>query len=144
MNIYRCPPPAQAVALLAECGLPSSDLSDSSFQHFFGCGSERALDGVIGLEVHGEDALLRSLAVAVSARELGCGKALVEELEHFAHSQGVMQLYLLTETAEAFFERLGYIKVERNLVSNRIRETKEFASLCSDDATVMRKALACR
>jgi len=50
-------------------------------------------------------------------------------------------LYLLTTTAESFFQNFGYRTVERSLVPDLIQETVEFSSLCPDDATVMKKDL---
>lgn len=50
-------------------------------------------------------------------------------------------LYLLTDTAEAFFERLGYTRVARETVPLGIQQTEEFSSLCPDDAAVMKKEL---
>ncbi len=141
MNVYQRPPMARSLELLNECGLPYSDLTESSFETFLGCGDESNPKGIIGLELHGEDALLRSLAISADARGQGCGKELVTKLEELASSKRVRNLYLLTDTAEKYFERLGFVIVERHLVSNSIRDTEEFSSLCSEDAVVMRKAI---
>ena len=97
--------------------------------------------GVIGLELHGSEALLRSLAVTADARSSGCGGALIAELEAFARSKGVNELYLLTETAESYFASRGYRSVERGSVADSIRQTREFSSLCPADAAVMKKSL---
>ena len=142
MNIYQHPPYDRAIELLQECGLPHIDLTESSFQHFLGCGSEDKPDGIIGLEQYGEDGLLRSLAITASARNMGCAKALVLKLESLAESKGIRHLYLLTNTAEDLFLHLGYSIVERHLVCESIKNTQEFSTLCPGDATVMRKSLA--
>jgi amino-acid N-acetyltransferase len=141
MNIFPHPPRERALQLLAECDLPYSDLESSDLEFFLGCGDESAPNGIIGLERHGEDALLRSLAVSASCRESGCGTALVSQLEELAQSNGVRELYLLTTTAEAFFSRLGYRSVKRTAVPDHIKTTTEFSSLCPDDATVMKKPI---
>jgi N-acetylglutamate synthase-like GNAT family acetyltransferase len=142
MNIYRRPPFERTVALLCGCGLPTDDISESSLGHFLGCGSPSAPDGVIGLEILGEDGLLRSLAVAEGARGRGRGKALVAALEALARAQGVRHLYLLTESAEVYFGEMGFAAVDRSLVADSIRRTQEYSCLCPDDAVVMRKDLA--
>ncbi len=141
MKIYQRPPMDRSVELLVDCRLPYSDLTESSFEYFLGCGDEANPKGIIGLELRGEDALLRSLAISADARGKGCGEELVAKLEDLARSKCIRNLYLLTDTAEKYFERLGFEKVERHLVSNAIRETEEFSTLCSEDAVVMRKAL---
>ena len=140
MTIYQNPPMHLAIELLKECGLPHVDLTQSSFENFLGCGDEKQLDGIIGLEEYGEDGLLRSLAIASSARKKGYAKALVSKLEEIAKSKGIRHLYLLTNTAEEFFRHLGYASVERRLVSEAIKNSQEFSTLCPGDATVMRKS----
>lgn len=141
MNIFRNPPLQQVKSLLAETGLPASDLLPENLEHFFGCGAEQALKGVIGLEIFGRVALLRSLAVAPDCRGTGCGKALVAEAERYARSKGVTELYLLTTTAERFFERLGYRSAVREDAPEAIRQTKEFSGLCPSNSTFMAKML---
>ena len=128
--------------LLAACSLPNSDISEKKLQHFFGCGQEGDPGGVVGVELYGDVALLRSLAVDRDVRGKGCGKRLVQEAERYAAQSGVKTLYLLTTTAETFFEALGYAKVGRELVPDPIRGTTEFSSLCSSTAAVMAKELS--
>jgi len=129
------------MSLLAACSLPNSDISEKKLQHFFGCGAQGNPRGVVGVELYGEVALLRSLAVAEDVRGKGCGKRLVREAEQYAASSGVKRLYLLTTTAEPFFASLGYAKVNRESVPEPIRATTEFSGLCSTSATVMAKDL---
>lgn len=64
-------------------------------------------EGVVGLEVYGKVALLRSLAVSATSRGNGYGKDLVARAERYAQSLGVTEIYLLTTTAATFFEQLG-------------------------------------
>jgi len=141
MNIFRRPALEKVKALLEANGLPTSDLADLGVDNFLGCGDETNPSGVIGLEIIGTDGLLRSLAVSEKARGFGCGKALVSSLEVFAKQKSVQDLYLLTDTAETFFEGLRYERIDREIASDGIRQTKEFMSLCPDDAAVMRKVL---
>lgn len=141
MNIFRNPAEPQVKTLLTECQLPTADLSPKSFEHFFGCGTADAPKGVVGLEIYGTTALLRSLAVATQCRGAGCGKALVAEAERYAQSKGVKELYLLTTTAERFFERLGYRRSIRETAPEAIRQTKEFSGLCPSSSAFMVKLL---
>jgi len=141
MNIFRNPPESRVKALLADSGLPVSDLSPGHLEHFFGCGDARAPAGVVGLEIYGTVALLRSLAVAADRRGTGCGKALVAEAERHARSRGVRELYLLTTTAERFFERLGYRRTGRENAPEAIRGTQEFSGLCPSSSAFLVKEL---
>lgn len=141
MHIFQRPPFDRTVELLSTFALPTSDLNEQALAHFFGCGKETRPDGVIGLEIHEQDGLLRSLVVAEAARNCGCGKALVTLLERYAKAQNVQRLYLLTMTAERFFTALGYRKIARQDVPTTIRNTTEFTSLCPDSAVVMCKQL---
>jgi len=139
MRIHRQPREIVAKRLLAECNLPTSDLESQHFEHFFGCGQPENPEGVVGLEIHGAVALLRSLAVAENSRGMGCGRALVAEAERHAWTQGVREVYLLTTTADRFFSDLGYQRVERDSAPEAIRNTKEFSSLCPSSSTFMVK-----
>jgi amino-acid N-acetyltransferase len=86
-------------------------------------------------------ALLRLLAVNATCRGRGCGTALVARAERFAQAQGAKDIDLLTTTAERFFERLGYARVEREAAPAAIRRTQEFSTLCSSSSTLMAKRL---
>ncbi len=142
MQIFHRPPESRSRALLAECDLPTTDLESRHFDHFLGCGSAEEPQGIVGLEIFGSVALLRSLAVTEEARGLGCGQALVAGAETYAIEKGVHDLYLLTNTAERFFARLGYSRSERNAAPEPIKRTQEFSSLCPDSAALMVKKLA--
>jgi amino-acid N-acetyltransferase len=67
--------------------------------------------------------------------------ALVKHVEAYVVDQGIDRLYLLTNTAEAFFARLGYRTLPRSAAPQAIRDTSEFSSLCPDDAAFMGKEL---
>lgn len=142
MDIFRNPAEPQVKALLTQCQLPTADLSPKNFEHFFGCGTAQMPKGVVGLEICGTTALLRSLAVATDSRGMGCGKALVAEAERYAQAKGVRELYLLTTTAEAFFEHLGYRRSNREAAPEAIRRTQEFSGLCPSSSAFMVKLLS--
>ena len=65
----------------------------------------------------------------------------MKEVEQYAARNGVKRLYLLTATAQSFFESLGYVVASREGVPDPIRATSEFTTLCSASAVVMAKAL---
>jgi amino-acid N-acetyltransferase len=129
------------VALLEAEGLPASDLSDAHLEHFFFAGSDVSPTGLVGLELYGGNALLRSLVIGASERSKGLGSALVQHVEHYAASRQVRSIYLLTTTAETFFKRLGYERIERSKAPPAIQQTREFASLCPASSAFMVKLL---
>jgi amino-acid N-acetyltransferase len=139
--IRRRPPRSSAMTLLHSQGLPALDITDEHLEHFFFTGSDGSPTGLVGIELHGADGLLRSLIVAESTRTRGIGSALVQHVEGYAAAHQVSALYLLTTTAEDFFERRGYRRVDRSLSPPRIKSTREFAQLCPANSAFMTKRL---
>ena len=88
------PRPAEAAvrALLAAAGLPVADLTATHLDDFWGCGESPDLTGVVGLEVYGAVALLRSLAVAPDGQGRGLGAALLAHAERAARQRGIATL----------------------------------------------------
>ena len=132
---------AALTAALAKAKLPTEDIEAPGrlFWRF------ETRDGVPvgfgGLEVHGEDALLRSLVTLPPVRSRGIGAAMVTALEFEARLHGCRALWLITTVAGDFFERLGFAKVERAVVPAAIQQTEQFAALCPANADVLMKAL---
>jgi len=141
MDIFANPDEAAVKQLLSESGLPIEDITAQHLQDFFGCGSGLELEGVVGLELYGEVALLRSLAVASSRRSAGLGARLLAHAECHAREQGVQSLYLLTTTAERFFLRRGYAQTPREEAPAAIKTTREFSGICPTSSAFMVKYL---
>ena len=99
------------------------------------------LAAVAGLEVCCETALLRSVAVRPAWRAQGLGEALVRRVVCRAEERGVRALYLLTMTAEHYFPRFGFGRVERGAVPAEIAATLEFRSACPASAVAMARDL---
>jgi amino-acid N-acetyltransferase len=127
--------------LLLSAGLPTGDLAGAREFHSWVLEEEGSLIGVIGLERFGHEALLRSLTVAPDHRKRGLGHELVARLEMDAQEDGVLKLVLLTETAQPFFKRLGYLVTDRGQVGDHVKQSAEFRSLCPVSAICMSKAL---
>jgi amino-acid N-acetyltransferase len=127
-----------ASALLAAHELPIDDLRDPSIT-LIGAFEEGALVGVIGLQACDDVALLRSLVVAPERRDRGIAAALCERLFVLA---GTRELYLLTESADAYFTRLGFAPVARAEVPAAIQATAQFSALCPSSARVMRRVVS--
>src|SRR2546430_13876525 len=71
------------------------------------------LVGTAALELYGSAALLRSVAVATRLRGRGLGQALTHAALELARRRGARTVYLLTETAGAFFPRFGFKPIAR-------------------------------
>ena len=127
--------------LLQTAGLPTADLVSAHEIQSWVLEEKGSILGVIALECFGREALLRSLAVAPEYRKRGLGQELVARLEHDAQAQGIQKLVLLTETAQPFFQRLGYTAIDRAEVSDHVKQSAEFRSLCPVSAICMSKAL---
>jgi GNAT superfamily N-acetyltransferase len=83
-------PLPQAVRGLFEAtDLPSSDLVDEQIKRLFYCGTPDAPLALVGLEIYGGFALLRSLLVSLDARSLGHGPALVKRAVKHVLESGV-------------------------------------------------------
>jgi amino-acid N-acetyltransferase len=129
------------VQVLQGAALPVEDLTDGHMEHFFYAGTESKPAGIVGIELCGSGALLRSLVVDPSSRGLGLGRALVEKAEWHARENGAESIYLLTTTAEAFFRSLGYTSADRANAPAEIQATREFASICPASSAFMVKQL---
>lgn len=70
------------------------------------------------------------------------GTALVHAAEALARTGGARELMLLTETAESWFGRLGYERMERDAAPPDVAGSVEFATACSESAVAMRRALS--
>lgn len=134
--------PDSIITLLKKEKLPVSDLlsSDSEVQ-FFIIKNSGSVDGAIGLEVFEKVGLLRLLVAAENQRGHGYGKELVNRLEGQAKIQSVKLLYLLTESAESFFESLGYKSIPRAEAPEPIQKSTQFTEMCPSSAVCMVKEL---
>lgn len=139
MNIIRNPPEVEVKMLLASVQLPTIDITPEHMDHFFGAWASSSLEGVVGVELHGSVALLRSLAVATSKRGSGLGSELLAQAELYATGNGVRSMFLLTTTTESYFKRRGYSPLSREAVPEPIQKTAEFSNICPASSILMVK-----
>ncbi len=91
------------------------------------------------LELYGDAALLRSVAVDEGMRGRGLGHAITRAALDLARERGVRDVYLLTETAGDFFPRFGFEKTTRAGVPESVLQSIEFTTLCPESSLVMVK-----
>jgi len=127
---------AQVEAMLVAADLPVAGVAEF-IRGFVVAEDGGELVGVAGVEAHGEDGLLRSVAVAPSHRGRGLGARLTEGVMDAARSAGHRRLYLLTTTAAAYFPRHGFRTIPREEVAAAVRESVEFREACPASAVAM-------
>ncbi|MFM0046861.1 arsenic resistance N-acetyltransferase ArsN2 [Paraburkholderia sediminicola] len=129
-------------SLLNANGLPVEDVSTTLIEGFLVAEDANGMViGSGGLEPLGSSVLLRSLVLTSEWRGTGAAREMVEQLEDNARSLGHREVWLLTTTAERFFERAGYKRVSRNEVPSEVQLCRQFAVLCPSTAMCMRKML---
>lgn len=95
-----------------------------------------------GLELYGDAALLRSVAVLPPYRDAGEGRRVIAHLLARAREAGVHDVYLLTTTAAGYFGRLGFAPLDREAVRAEVRQSAEFGDAACATAQAMWLALA--
>jgi amino-acid N-acetyltransferase len=129
------------LALLSEAKLPP-DGADAWIDHFIVAERDVAVVGCAGLELYGDDALLRSVTTTPSVRGTGVGALLIERAADRARAMRIADLYLLTTSAETWFTRFGFERVSRDDVPEPVRQSVQFRLVTCSSATAMRRSLA--
>ena len=129
------------LALLDECELPREGLA-AHLPTILVARNGNEVVGCSALELYQESALLRSVAVKPSYRNRGLGQRLTKAALDLATHRKVSNVYLLTETANLFFSKLGFEPISRSNVPEKLQRSVEFTTLCPDTATVMAKILS--
>ena len=126
-------------AALVKAGLPADDIGDPFVMLWRFETYEDVPVGFGGLEIHGYDALLRSVVTLPPLRQVGMGAAIVAALEAEARARRCRAIYLLTVSEADLFARLGYKPCARGDVPEGLRASRQFAALCPPTATAMVK-----
>ncbi len=126
--------------LLSAALLPSGDVGGPDQRFIVASQGGRVL-GCAGLESHGEDGQLRSMAVRWTSRNAGLGSRLHERLLFEAVMAGVRTLYVVTTTAEDFFTRHGYRRIAARQAPPRLLASEEFAAFVPGGGVVMSRTV---
>lgn len=127
-------------SLLKANNLPTDGLLDHLKTTVAAHDADRII-GSAGLELYGDDALLRSVVVASDWQGHRLGAELTKAALLVAESHGASTVYLLTTTAEHYFPKFGFERISRSDVPESVQRSVEFVSACPSTATVMRKRL---
>jgi amino-acid N-acetyltransferase len=120
--------------------LPERGVVDQ-FGHYLVVRDLGEVVGACGLELYGENALLRSLVVERASRGQGAGDCLLRGMVDLGQKLGARGLYLLTTTAQGYFERYGFQTCPRGDAPAGIRDSWELREGCPSTAAFMRRAL---
>ncbi len=121
---------------LVAADLPTDDIEDEGRVFFRVVFDDDQTVGFAGLEACGGDQLLRSVVVLPDQRGKDVGHAAVSAV--LAHVEPGRAVYLATTNASPFFERLGFIEVQRENLPAGVLATRQLSSLCPSSATIMR------
>ena len=128
-----------ALELLRRSDLPDKDVAERWRHYFVVREDDGRVVGVGGLEVHGDDGLLRSVAVDPDYRDQGLGGMLVEAALALAGRLDLRAVYLLTTTARDYFVKRGFADCPREEAPEAIRGSWEFRSGCPATAAFMKR-----
>jgi N-acetylglutamate synthase-like GNAT family acetyltransferase len=131
---------AGVLDLLRKESLPTGGVPEH-FSTFLVAEQGQRTVGAIGLEIYGETALLRSAVVAPEFRNAGIGSGLFSRALQLATERDVHRVVLLTETAEEYFRRKGFAKIDAAGVRGPVTSSVEFSGACPSTAVCMELTL---
>jgi arsenate reductase (thioredoxin) len=124
-------------ALLASVELPTDGLAEHLGTALVAREGETIV-GCVALELYGDAALLRSLAVTPSCQGRGLGRQLARSALELGREAGVRTFCLLTLTGREFFAReFAFRPVARSESPGAVRRSAEFTSACPAAAQTM-------
>ena len=124
--------------LLVASGLPVEGVDDHWKTFVVARDRSGAVIGCGGSEPYDTAALIRSIAVAADHRSHGLGRRIVRQLIDRLASRGVRDFFLLTTTAEEYFRKRGFTKIDRDDVNPQLLASREFQDACPSTAVCMR------
>jgi amino-acid N-acetyltransferase len=113
--------------LLSLVQLPHDGVAENVNDFLVARDESSRLIATIGLEHHGNTALLRSAAVAPAYQGCGIGSRLTEQLLERATNNGTERVVLLTSTASEFFaRRFGFCETSRTAFDKELAASPEW------------------
>jgi glycerol 3-phosphatase-2 len=122
--------------LLASVGL-SSEGVEERLEHTLVSRNRIGLVATACLDPVGDFGILRSVAVRSDVQRDGLGMLACVAALREGRRLGRSTFALFTETAQAFFERLGFRKVERDTLPEPVRVSSHATEDCAQSATAM-------
>lgn len=127
------------LSLLDSAGLPREGVAEHLSGFLVAREAGGRVTGCVGMERHGQLALLRSAAVAPDVRGAGLGRCLTAALLDLARAEGVAEVVLLTTTARDFFaDKFGFREAARADYDARLAGSPEWRLPRCSSAVLMR------
>ncbi len=115
------------LVLLSQVQLPHDGVAENLSGFLVARDESSRLIATIGIERHGNTALLRSAAVAPEYQGCGIGSRLTENLLERATNDGMERVVLLTTTASDFFaRRFGFCETSRTVFDKDLAASSEW------------------
>jgi N-acetylglutamate synthase-like GNAT family acetyltransferase len=127
---------ADMARLLKEADL-SAEGVEAHLPNFLVAIRGREVIGTVGIERYGPVGLFRSLAVTRSERSRGIGETLMARALADARTRGITRLLLLTTTADGYFARHGWHRLDRTSVTGDVTGSAQFRGACPASAVCM-------
>ncbi len=127
----------EVLTLLKLVDLPIEGVKEH-FHDFFIIRKDKMVVGCVGIEIYENVGLLRSLGIHPTFQGKGLGKQMVGKLEEYSAEKGLHNVYLLTDTAENFFLKLGFKFIPRDETDPKIRQSIEFTTLCPSSPVMVK------
>ena len=131
---------SEIAALLKEVGLLTEGLVQG-MPDLYVAEIDGAIIGCAALESDESFGLLRSVGILPAAQRGGIGRQLVDAIHARAGDLGLESVYLLTTTAEEYFPRFGYERVERTEIPKLVTNTAEFSTCSAAGAAILKKKI---
>ncbi|SDE44650.1 arsenic resistance N-acetyltransferase ArsN2 [Sporomusa acidovorans] len=127
--------------LLADAKLPTDGVEVNLAYFLVAETKDKEIVAVIGMERSDSYGLLRSLAVSPKWKKQGLAKKLLTHAIKQAKSNGISELYLLTETAANYLARFGFTEILRSDIPEELMNNSTLNTACSCCSTCMRLKL---
>ncbi len=125
------------LSLLEECGLPVEGVREH-FSRYFVARIEDERIGCVGMEVYGDQVLLRSLAVVRRERNAGVGAALLSRaIEEARRAGGRTAWGLTTFGKKGLFDRFDFGVVPRPAAPAALARSSQFRGVCPESAVLI-------
>jgi len=122
--------------LLIKNDLPVADLTNEI--DFYIEKENNQIIAVGGLELVGHNVIMRSIAVSENYKGKGLGTKITQHLLDTAKKHNLGSVFILTLTAEKYFPKFGFIRIERESAPEAIKRSSEFTTVCPDSAVLMK------
>jgi N-acetylglutamate synthase-like GNAT family acetyltransferase len=110
---------------LRSADLTLSGLDDPELALWVRLGADGRIEGTAGFELAGRNALIRSVAVAASARGTGLGSQLAQFALDRAAEAGAERAWLFSRRSGPFWQKLGFESADRDKLAQRLSATHQ-------------------